>query len=759
MSDTASDDVGWRPRSTQRLDAEADVQERMAAIRADLRGTGQAALGVDRRAVGRSYRADLRRHGVSMYPVLVLGVLGIVDTFMGSALSILSPEVARTLGLSEGQIVYVQLAGSIVSVACPIAIAVLVQHRARRALLSIIAGVGWSVITLAAGFVTSATALTVLIMADSATTSTVKTVHGPLLLDNYPPAVRVRTLSAYQGIGLVGAIASPGLVALLTGPGDLTWRGTLLVLAGICMAASLFSLGLRDPGFGRFDTAKLEAEVRSAVAPLLPGGSAPAAADPAAVSTGEAFRRLVSIPTVRRFLGVNAVLGVMGIPLSTYFTFFLDQRWHLDPTRRALFFTAMPLFSIAAVLMTARYAEGLYRRAPGRLVRLLAVYLFGSLLLVGAAIEMPYFPLVVVCFGVSGALLVAIAPASSLAIMAVIEPRLRPHALALIGIASVGVGGIAGAMLLDGATQQLGQARGMLLVLGPGIAACYLLWTTARTVEPDLDRLVEHIVEAEQVRALAAAGSSLPLLSCRRLDYCYGSLQVLHGVDFAVADGEMVALLGTNGSGKTTLLRAIAGVGLPSGGTIRFAGADITFVDAAQRVRMGVSQVPGGQAVFAPLTVIENLRVYGYSHGRDRRAVERGIDASLAAFPRLAQRRNSLAATLSGGEQQMLALSKALILAPRLLCIDELSLGLAPKAVGELLQMVRRINAAGTAVVLVEQSVNIALTLVEHAYFMERGRIVFDGSAAELVTRPDLIRSVFLRGAAAALSTESGRIG
>jgi len=154
--------------------------------------------------------------------------------------------------------------------------------------------------------------------------------------------------------------------------------------------------------------------------------------------------------------------------------------------------------------------------------------------------------------------------------------------------------------------------------------------------------------------------------------------------------------------------------------------------------------------VFGPLTVVENLRSFGYTLGRDRRTLDRLIDECFEAFPRLAERRSSLAAQLSGGEQQMLGLSKALIMRPRVLVIDELSLGLAPIVVGQLLEMVRQINATGTAVVLVEQSVNIALNLVDHAYFMEKGEMRFDGDAADLLAREDLLRAVFLEGAEAA---------
>jgi ABC-type branched-subunit amino acid transport system ATPase component len=223
---------------------------------------------------------------------------------------------------------------------------------------------------------------------------------------------------------------------------------------------------------------------------------------------------------------------------------------------------------------------------------------------------------------------------------------------------------------------------------------------------------------------------------------------VLFDVDFTIDDGEVVALLGTNGAGKSTLLRVISGIGLPQRGSVRLSGNDITYLDAEERVRSGITQVPGGRAVFGSMTVIENLQSFGYTLGRDRRTIDESIERCLEAFPRLRERRSSPAATLSGGEQQMVGLSKALILRPRLLLIDELSLGLAPVVVGPLLDMVRRINSEGTAVVIVEQSVNIALSLVDRAYFMEKGTMRFDGSAQDLLDRHDLLRAVFLEGAA-----------
>ena len=272
-------------------------------------------------------------------------------------------------------------------------------------------------------------------------------------------------------------------------------------------------------------------------------------------------------------------------------------------------------------------------------------------------------------------------------------------------------------------------------------------------IGPDITRLVDEVVEEEEQRALVRSGAKVPLLAVRGVDFAYDQLQVLFDVSFTLDEGEMVALLGTNGAGKSTLLRVISGLGLPSSGTVRFNGADVTYLDPQRRVDLGIMQVAGGKGTFPKLTVLENLRAFGYPLGRDKASINRGIEATFEAFPRLAERRNQLAGTMSGGENQMLALGCAYMLRPRVLLIDELSLGLAPKIVGELLDLVRRINDQGTAVVLVEQSVNIALSLVDHAYFMEKGQIRFDGPADELLERGDLLRSVFLQGATAGLNT------
>src|SRR5438270_9048683 len=239
------------------------------------------------------------------------------------------------------------------------------------------------------------------------------------------------------------------------------------------------------------------------------------------------------------------------------------------------------------------------------------------------------------------------------------------------------------------------------------------------------------------------------MLSCRDLDMAYGSVQILFGVDFDVAEGEMVALLGTNGAGKSTLLKGICGLVRPTAGSVTFKGDDITKKPADVTARLGISLMPGGKGVFPTLTVDENLKLATWLIADEQARIDEARREVLDLFPVLDQRRSQMAGDLSGGEQQMLALGMALMTRPELVMLGELSLGLAPTIVGQLLDVVREIHRRGSTIVIVEQSVNIALQLAERAVFMEKGEVRFEGPAVELLERPDSLRSVFIEGASA----------
>ena len=238
--------------------------------------------------------------------------------------------------------------------------------------------------------------------------------------------------------------------------------------------------------------------------------------------------------------------------------------------------------------------------------------------------------------------------------------------------------------------------------------------------------------------------SSELLLDIKDLRASYGAVEVLRSIDFTVATGEIVALLGTNGAGKSTILRCISGLLKPDSGHIFFEGEDIAGVTTEDTVRLGITQIPGGRGLLPNLTIEENLRMGAYPIRRDRAAVKAGFDRVYQTFPRLAERRKQLAGHLSGGEGQMLAIGRALMLRPKLMMIDELSLGLAPLIVQQLVEVVHEINETGVSMILVEQSANLALSVTDHAYFIEKGVIRFDGSSRELLERDDLLRSVFL---------------
>ena len=235
------------------------------------------------------------------------------------------------------------------------------------------------------------------------------------------------------------------------------------------------------------------------------------------------------------------------------------------------------------------------------------------------------------------------------------------------------------------------------------------------------------------------------LVECKGLDVAYGPVQVLFGVDFTVDEGEIVALLGTNGAGKSTLLKAVSGLIDPSAGKVFFDGRDITGAEAEALTRAGVSLMPGGKGIFPTITVDEHLRLAAWTFRKDAARIEAARAEVLDLFPILAERHSQPAGYLSGGEQQMLALAQAFMTRPRLLLVDELSLGLAPAVVGHLLDVLRTVHAAGTTIVIVEQSVNVALTLAQRAVFMEKGEVRFTGPTADLLERPDLLRSVFIR--------------
>jgi len=365
--------------------------------------------------------------------------------------------------------------------------------------------------------------------------------------------------------------------------------------------------------------------------------------------------------------------------------------------------------------------------------------------------------------------------------------------LGSLGGAIVGAAGLRGAQDLDATIRLVGAGVGVLVVLWlvpaglAGLAARVrdrVVSPIARRAGLDLEGqplppdssptpapppfagTVEHPLwnqphDDGQVRSNPPqADQPASLLAASDLDVSYGSVQVLFGVDLEVRDGEIVALLGTNGAGKSTLLKAICGLSSSSGSVI-LDGERIAGRAPEQIVRDGVALMPGGKATFPTLSVADHLRLACWTFRKDTDRIAEDLAEVHRLFPILEERGQQLAGDLSGGEQQQLALAMTLLLRPRVLLIDELSLGLSPLVVAALCDVVRTLNAGGMTIVVVEQSVNVALTLAERAVFMEKGTVRFEGPTRDLMERPDLLRSVFIEGAGGAddSATDTGGSG
>lgn len=231
------------------------------------------------------------------------------------------------------------------------------------------------------------------------------------------------------------------------------------------------------------------------------------------------------------------------------------------------------------------------------------------------------------------------------------------------------------------------------------------------------------------------------MLSVTRLEVAYGGIQAVKGIDLEVRDGELVTLIGANGAGKTTTLKALAGLIKPRAGSVQYNGRDITGMPAHELVRLGLALVPEGRGVFARLTIHENLAMGAYTRGN--RGLAQDFDRAYGIFPRLAERRRQLAGTLSGGEQQMLAIARALMSRPRLLLLDEPSMGLAPLMVQKIFETIRAVAAEGVTLLLVEQNAKLALEACDRGYVMESGSITLAGEARALLVNPQ-VREAYL---------------
>jgi ABC-type branched-subunit amino acid transport system ATPase component len=666
------------------------------------------------------------------------------------ALALLLPNVAADKGWSTGTFGEVVALGLLVTAltALPFSDRVPLRRRSRAlAVLSFNA----AVLSLLILLLPPLWLIAILGIARGLLGGVISSVARPLAYEAAVPEARARVMAritAGHGLGLALGAA----FALIATQGPAIGTGQGLVLAGV--AGVLLSLGallVTDTEIGGVEPARIRRVMGRLDDPLI--GLRPRWRD--------SYSRVSAIPTVRRtlsgYVGVGWGSGLfLIVPLLR-----LGEAREYPARSIPIATIVVGLVAALVLILVSRGLEKSRRSgaAGTASVATLGLALSGiGLILLGV---LPFSVSPQWSLALAGALIAWVA--LDLTSFAAVQPEDRP-ALAAMTTFSIVSGGLL-SLLVDGDNIPVALVIAAVPVLALALGPRRL----KATADADLDARLgvdplaqEFAAEAAAPTAAAAAGlagatSTLAqpnpsaatgptALAAKNITFSYGSVQVLFDVDLRVGEGEMVALLGPNGVGKTTLLRVLSGLERPQAGQVRLGGVDVTSVPPAKRVAMGVSQIVGGNAVFGSMTVLENLQTYGFSMGRDRAAINAGIDDAFEVFPRLADRRNQLGSTLSGGEQQMLGLSKALISKPQVLIVDEFSLGLAPIIVGELLGMVRSLNERGTAILIVEQSVNVALNLVDRCYFMEKGQIVYEGQSSDLLAQPELVQALSLGG-------------
>ena len=664
--------------------------------------------------------------GVDTFPLTVLFTLFFFDEFDTAAFAVLAPNIQKYFDLTDrafGLIVIGNLS-VVLALAIPVGF---YGDRLPRSRLVVIGGLMAGVFSFLTGTATVLWALILYRLGNGMGRLVNDPIHTSLLADYYKPASRPRVFSLHRNGEQLGRVVGPavaGIAAALWG-----FRAAFLILVVPIVATALVATRLRDPRRGGTDDPDAALEAEREDPPKFP----------------EASRTLFAVPTLRRQYLSFVFIGAGLIPLAYYLPLFLEREFGVDEFWRGAITSLNAGFTFTGVLLSGRWTARWLTKGMGEPLKRagLAVVAVG-IGLAGVAAS-PWLGLVVV-LGAATSFAAGVFTPPFVTTQAFVSPaRVRTLSFAF-GAVFI----LLGAWLLFIIVPVIrvsdvhGIRWGIAATVGYWIIGGLILRSAHGFVTEDTNRALQNLgLIAELRRARLDAGSSA-LLLCRNVDVAYDGVQVLFGVDMEVHRGEMVALLGTNGAGKSTLLRAIAGVVDPVGGNIFFDGRDITHADPVTGAQLGIVQVPGGRAVFPTLTVAEHFRAASWLFKDDEERVAAAREEMLQRFPRLRDHLDHLAGDVSGGEQQMLALAMAFIAEPKLLIIDELSLGLAPIIVEQLLDIVRDIHARGTTIVLVEQSVNVALTLADRAYFLEKGEVRFEGAARDLLERDDLVRAVFL---------------
>jgi ABC-type branched-subunit amino acid transport system ATPase component/MFS family permease len=665
------------------------------------------------------------------FPLVVLFGLNAVDELDRAAFGILLPEIQESFGLDLGALLGLVALSSVGALLLQVPIAQFAD-RHNRVPLAIGGALVWACFSGMTGLATTLVVLTIARSGSSIGKGVNDPTHNSLLADYYPIDARHRVFSVHRAANAVGSFVGPlvaGFLAFSFG-----WRLPFLVFVVPTVIFAILAIRLHEPVRGSWERRAAGVSDEVADTAELPP------------SFAESWRIVHKVPTLRRLWYSLPFVAVSLVGFVVLASLLYEQEFGLDARARGVAAAIAEPFQLVGIIYGARFVA---RRFAGNVAGMMRFLSTLCLLAAVASVGFAFAPNIVVAVALNcviSATLAAFTPGLLATLSLAIPARARATGFS---IASLWV--IPGLLVLPivGAIADAFTIRvGMCVMLPLFAVGALIIRSTASTIQGDIAQVWEATAARSEALHQRRRGDA-ELLLVRKLDAGYGDRQVLFGVDIDVREGEIVALLGTNGAGKSTLLKSISGIVEADRGAIILDGRDITHAPPNEIAELGIVQVPGGSGVFGSLTVAENLQLAAWTSRRDPAGVAAATAEVLELFPILAERSRLAAADLSGGQQQMLALGMAFVSRPRVLLIDELSLGLAPLIVGQLLPIIQRLAAAGVAVVLVEQSVNVALTVAERAYFMERGTVRFSGPTADLLARTDLLRSVFLQRASA----------
>ncbi len=664
--------------------------------------------------------------------ILILCGINALNVADRNVMGVLLPEIRDSFHLKLTGVLALLSVVAVVSLALQVPIAYFADAT-NRVRIAVIGAIVWGVFSAGTGVASGLIFLGIVRSVSDVGKATVDPTHNSLIADYYDPDHRARVFSLHRASTAVGAFIGPigaGILGHAFG-----WRVPFVVFAIPTIVMGLVALKLNEP-------------IRGAHERRAMGASQDVIdTEEDALSFAESWRTVWKIESLRRIWYALPFLSVALIGFAALAGLLYEKQFHLDDRARGYAIAATEPGQIIGIMIGSRVATKMMMKDPGSVLRFLAwVSVVVAALSAGFALA-PKVGIAIAINCLIAACLAVLGPGILASLSLAIPPRARSMGFSVASLWVIP--GLIVLPLIGWIADNWGIRKGMLVLVPVFLIGGLIVSTAGQTLMADITQVWTSAAARSEALFERRQGRS-KLLLVRHLNVAYGPIQILFDVDFEVDEGEIIALLGTNGAGKSTLLKAISGVVEADKGAVIFDGREITHAPPNEIASRGIMQMPGGAGVFPSLTVGDNLRMASWTQRRDPDGVKTATAKVLDQFPILAQRLNEPAANLSGGQQQMLALGMVFITRPRLVMIDELSLGLAPVVVDQLVPMVRQLAADGVTVIIVEQSVNLALTLAELAFFMEKGEIRFRGPTKELLDRPDILRSVFLERAVAA---------